>query len=136
MSILKEVKLQTKNAKILFWTGQIIGIVFSLFYLVFAGGIAIGGLIQGIKTFKEDYQELMFLLFIVGIAVCLVVAWFKSKTGAYLMIIIIASGSISAIIETNRFLPALVYSPFIISGILLLWFAHIKRKIREPEGIL
>jgi 4-hydroxybenzoate polyprenyltransferase len=65
---------------------------------------------------------------LVCIAVGLAVTWFRSKTGAYLMIIVIVLGSIDINIYTDRFLPFLVYTPFLISGILLLWFAYIKKE--------
>ena len=131
MSILKHLKYQNQSVKSLFWTGQVIGIIFGLFYLVFAGGNIIGELSQGIITFREDYQVFIFLLSLVGIAAGLAVTWFRSKTGAYLIIAFIILGSISIATYTDRFVPILAYIPFLIPGILLLLFAYIKKEDQE-----
>jgi len=126
MSVLKELKHLDRKAKTLFWTGQIMGILFSLFYLPFVGGNIIGELNQGILTFREDWRALIFLLSLVGIAAGLVFTWFRSKTGAFLMIACIILGSIS-IVNYNSMAP-LVYIPLLIPGILLLWFAYMKKE--------
>jgi len=126
MPAFKELKHQNRKARILFWTGQSTGILFSLFCLVFAGGNIIDELNKGIITFKEDYKLFIFLLSLVGIAVGLAITWFKSKTGAFLMIAFIVLGSIF-IVQYNIAAP-LVYAPLLISTILLLAYAYMKSK--------
>ena len=53
-------------------------------------------------------------------------------TGQAIGIVFIVLGSISIIIYTDRFLPVFVYIPLLIPGILLLWFAYIKK---EDQGV-
>lgn len=125
MKTLKKLKNQSRKARIIFWTGQVIGIIFSFAFLVFVGGNILSELNEGIITFREDYRVFIFFFSFVGIAVGLTVTWFKSKTGAFLMIAFIVLGSL--IMVKLHIAAPLAYAPLLISGILLLLFGYIKK---------
>lgn len=124
MNTIQRLKDQSLLAKILFWTGQIIGTIIIIPLLLFVGGNIFDELFKGLITFKEEYQLFIFFFFLLGIAIGLIITWFRSRTGALITIAsTIVAGFIWGIGGISMLLVLLLP---LISGILLLLSAYQK----------
>ena len=86
MNTIQRLRSQSVHAKILFWSGQIIGTVSIIPLLLFVGGNIFGELNEGLITFKEEYGLFILFFFLLGIAVGLIISWFRAKPGALITI--------------------------------------------------
>ena len=124
MNTIQRLRNQSLLAKILFWTGQIIGTVYIITLLLIAGRNIFDQLIKGLITFKEEYQLFIFFFFLLGIAIGLIITWFRSRTGALITIAsTIAAGLVHGL-GGDKMLFVLLMP--LISGILLLLSAYQK----------
>jgi hypothetical protein len=124
MNTIQRLRNQSLLAKILFWTGQIIGSVYSITFLIIAGRNIFDQLNKGVITFKEDILLFIFFFFLIGIAIGLIINWFRSRTGAMITIATtIAAGLVYGLGGDKMFFALLMP---LISGILLLLSAYQK----------
>jgi len=124
MNTIQRLRNKSPLAKILFWAGQIIGAVIIIPLLLFAGGNIFDELIKGLITYKEEYQLFIFFFFLLGIAIGLIIAWFRSKTGALITIASTIAAELVWVLSGDKMLLVLLLPLF--SGILLLLSAYQK----------
>ena len=124
MNTIKRLRDQSLVAKILFWTGQIIGTVYIITLLLIAGGNIFDQLKKGLITFKEEYLLFIFFFFLLGIAIGLIITWFRSRTGALITIASTIAAGLVYGLGGDKMLFALLMP--LISGILLLLSAYQK----------
>lgn len=124
MNTIQRLKNQSLLAKILFGSGQIIGAVTIIPLLLFVGGNIIDELINGLITIKEEPLLFILLIFLLGVAIGLIVAWFRAKTGALIIIVSSIAASLTwGFNEISLFLMLLLP---LVSGIILLLSAYQK----------
>ena len=87
MNTLQQLKNQNLLAKILFWSGLIIGTVSSVLLLLFVGGNVIDELIKGLITVKEEPLLVLITFFLLGSVIGLIIACFRRRSGALITII-------------------------------------------------
>jgi hypothetical protein len=124
MNTIQRLRNQSLLAKILFWTGQIIGTVYIITLLLFAGRNIFDQLIKGQITFKEDNLLFIFFFFLLGIAIGLIITWFRSRTGALITIASTIAAGLVYGLGGDKMLFVLLMP--LISGILLLLSAYQK----------
>jgi len=124
MNTIQGLKNQSLLAKILFWSGQIIGTVSTTLLLLFVGGNIFDELIKGLITIKEEYMLFIFFLILLGIAIGLIIAWFRSRTGPLVIIVSTIAAGLAWGFDDITFLLILLLPLF--SGILLLLSAYQK----------
>ena len=124
MNTLQRLRNQSLLAKILFWTGQIIGTVYIITLLLIAGGNIFDQLKKGLITFKEEYLLFIFFFFLLGIAIGLIITWFRSRTGALITIASTIAAGLVYGLGGDKILFVLLMP--LISGILLLLSAYQK----------
>lgn len=124
MNTIQKLKNQSLLAKILFWSGLIIGTVSSVLLLLFVGGNVIDELIKGFITVKEEPLLVLIIIFLLGSVIGLIIAWFRRRSGALITII----SSIAAGLTWGFGDLTLLYIILIpmISGILILLSAYQK----------
>jgi hypothetical protein len=122
MNTIQLLKNQSLLAKILFWSGQIIGTVTNILLLLFIGGNVIDELIKGLITVKEEPLLVLIIFFLLGSIIGLIIAWFRRRTGALITI----TSSIAAGLTWGFDDLTLLYIILIplISGILILLSAY------------
>jgi hypothetical protein len=124
MNTIQRLRNQSLLAKILFWTGQIIGTVYIITLLLIAGRNIFDQLIKGLITFKEDNLLFIFFFFLLGIAIGLIITWFRSRTGALIIIASTIAAGLVYGLGGDKMLFVLLMP--LISGILLLLSAYQK----------
>jgi hypothetical protein len=125
MNTIQRLRHQSLLAKILFWTGQIIGTVYIITLLLIAGRNIFDQLIKGQITFKEDNLLFIFFFFLLGIAIGLIITWFRSRTGALITIASTIAAGLVYGLGGDKMLFVLLMP--LISGILLLLSAYQKK---------
>ncbi len=124
MNTIQQLKNQNLFAKILFWSGLIIGTVSSVPLLLFAGGNVIDELIKGLITVKEEPLLVLIVFFLLGTVIGLIIAWFRRRSGALITITCsIAAGFTWGIDDLTTF--SIIQIPMI-SSILILLSAYQK----------
>ena len=124
MNTLQRLRNQSLLAKILFWTGQIIGTVYIITLLLITGRNIFDQLNKGLITFKEDILLFIFFFFLLGIAIGLIITWFRSRTGALITIASTIAAGLVYGLGGHKMLFVLLMP--LISGILLLLSAYQK----------
>ena len=124
MNTIQLLKNQGLLAKILFWSGLIIGTASSVLLLLFVGGNVIDELIKGLVTVKEEPLLVLIVLFLLGSFIGLIIAWFRRRSGALITI----TFSIAAGLTWGFGDLTLLYIILIpmISGVLILLSAYQK----------
>lgn len=126
MNTIQRLKNKSLFAKILFWTGEILGTVSILPLLLFVAGNVFDELIKGYITVKEEPLLLIFVFFLACILTGLIIAWFKCRTGA--LITIAASIAAGLAWGTGDITLLLIILIPLVSGILLLLSAYKKEE--------
>ncbi len=124
MNTIQRLRNKSLLAKILFWTGQIIGTVTIIPLLLFVGGNLIDELFNGLITVKEEPLLFILLTSLLGAAIGLIIAWFRAKTGALITIVSSIAASLSW--GYNDITLTLILLLPLVSGILLLLSAYQK----------
>ena len=129
MKTFQSLRNQSLLARILFWTGEIIGIVFIIPLLFFVGANIVEELAGGLVQVKEEYTVFIFLLLLLGIAIGLVIFWFRSRTGALITI----ASALAAFLWWSFFDKSLTLwlLPSILSGALLMVYSLIQQTKHE-----
>ena len=119
-------------ARAVFWFAQIIGIISSLFLVLFIGGNLIGELIAQDITIREDYTIFLLFLCDVLIAVAIIISWYRKRLGPVLMIVF----SILICIAWGRedISIILLHLPLLFSGLLLLFYSFYKEWILKQSA--
>ena len=81
-----KLEVHYKVARGIFWFAQIIGIITSLFLILFIGGNLIGELIAQDITLREDYSVFLLLLCDVLIVGAIMISWYRKRLGPVLII--------------------------------------------------
>lgn len=121
MKTIKALRKQSLLARVLFWTGEIIGIVFIIPLLLFVGANIVEELAGGPRQVIEEYTVFIFFLLLLGIAIGLIIFWFRSRTGALITI----GSALAAFLWWSIFDKSLTLwlLPSVISGALLMVYS-------------
>jgi len=123
--------------KIIRWTalaiGTVINVLFSLITLIFIGAALIGDY----QTDSMPEFKLSESLFILGYVLCIiaiVIAWFNSKIGGFLMII--CTALLLFLPERNLILGEKLWHPYVIifAGLLLLIYVYYNKWLVKKEA--
>ena len=127
-----KLEIHYKVARSIFWFAQIIGIICSLFLVLFIGGNLIGELIAQDITIREDYAVFLLFLCDVLIAVAIIISWYRKRLGPVLMIVIsLLIGIVWGREDSNIIL---LHLPLLISGLLLLFYSFYKEWILKQRA--
>ncbi len=120
------VKKHHRNSRIVFWVAQVIGSITIIALLLFVGGNLLTELIDPDidSNLREDFMLYIFLLSLVFVAVSIIISWYKSKIGAFL---VIACTILAYIIWGIKDLNVLLLlTPLLCSGLLLIFYSYYK----------
>jgi len=119
-------------ARVVFWVAQILGIIISLFLVLFMGGSVISELIAQDITIREDYAIFLLFLCDVLIAVAIVISWYRKRLGPVLMIVFSILICVAGGREDINFI--LLHLPLLFSGLLLLFYSFYKEWILKQRA--
>jgi hypothetical protein len=126
-----DLQLHHRLARILFWFAQIIGMLTSLFLVLFIGGNFASELFAGDIGIREDYLFFLFFLCELLVAGSIILSWHRKRLGPALLIAFtILIGSIWGNQDINIIL---LHLPLLLSGILLLFYSYYKERILKKQ---
>ncbi len=121
-----------KVARGIFWFAQLIGIITSLFLILFIGGNLIGELIAQDITLREDYSIFLFFFCEVLIAVAIIISWYRKRLGPVLMLVF--SILVALVWGRENLSFILLHLPLLFSGLLLLFYSFYKEWVLKQRA--
>ena len=133
MNTNKDFKQHHRNARIIFWVGQVIGTATILALLIFIIGTLISEILDPAieVNLKEGYGIYLFGLCEVFIAVSFIISWKKSRIGAFLVIAFVILANILFWDKNVR----LLHIPLLLSGLLILFYSYYREWILKKENL-
>ena len=127
-----KLELHYKLARSIFWFAQVIGIITSLFLILFIGGNLIGELINKLIDFREDYSVFLFFFCELLVTGAIIISWYRKRMGPAL---ILAFTILILIIWGREDLNIiLLHLPLLFSGLLLLFYSYYKEWILKRKA--
>lgn len=121
-----------KLAQIVFWFGQVLGILVAGVLVVFVGGSLITELFHKLIDFREDFLVFVFFFCELCIAAAFVISWYRKRLGS--LLIIAFTILISILWGRESINIVYLHLPVLFSGLLLLFYSYYKEWILKQKA--